>query len=114
MFRRLWVRITAPYTGCTFFTYICCINCNDVCLKRGRGEAFFKSIGRPNCIQSTNAGTITLEKSIFFRTYLRWGKDLSPCYICQNILGNVVLMTRVSRQSGQMFGCFIKHDFLMI
>ena len=41
MFRRLWVRITAPYTGCTFFTYICCINCNDVCLKRGRGEAFF-------------------------------------------------------------------------
>ena len=30
-FRRLWVRIPAPYTGWTFFTY--CKNCN-VCLKR--------------------------------------------------------------------------------
>ena len=33
-FQRLWVRIPAPYTGWTFFTYICCKNCNDVCLKR--------------------------------------------------------------------------------
>ena len=32
-FRRSWVRIPAPYTGWTFFTYICCKNCN-VCLKR--------------------------------------------------------------------------------
>ena len=30
-FRRSWVRIPAPYTGWTFFTY--CKNCN-VCLKR--------------------------------------------------------------------------------
>ena len=33
-FRRLWVRIPAPYTGLTFVTYICCKNCNDVYLKR--------------------------------------------------------------------------------
>ena len=49
-FRRSWVRITAPYTGWTFFTYICFKNCNDVCLKRpstnekeaGIGPFFFK------------------------------------------------------------------------
>ena len=29
---RLWVRISALYTGWTFFTYICCKNCK-VCLK---------------------------------------------------------------------------------
>ena len=28
MFRRLWVRIPALYTGWTFFTFICCKNCN--------------------------------------------------------------------------------------
>ena len=33
-FRRLWVRIVAPYTGWKNFTFICCKNCNDVCLKR--------------------------------------------------------------------------------
>ena len=33
-FRRSWVRIVAPYTGWKKFTYICCKNCNDVCLKR--------------------------------------------------------------------------------
>ena len=34
MFRRSWVQILAPYTRWTFFTYICCKNYNDVCLKR--------------------------------------------------------------------------------
>ena len=34
MFVRLWVRILAPYTGCPFFTLICCKNCIDVCFKR--------------------------------------------------------------------------------
>ena len=34
MFRRSGVQIPAPYTGWTFFTYILCKNCNDVCLKR--------------------------------------------------------------------------------
>ena len=33
MFWRSWVRIQAPYTGLTFFPFICCQNCN-VCLKR--------------------------------------------------------------------------------
>ena len=33
MFRRMWVRIPAPDTVWTFFTLICCKNCN-VCLKR--------------------------------------------------------------------------------
>ena len=27
MFRRSWVRIPAPYTGWTFFTFICCRKC---------------------------------------------------------------------------------------
>ena len=49
MFQRLWVRIPAMYTGCTFLTFICCKNCHDVCLKRqkindkrGRGWPVFK------------------------------------------------------------------------
>ena len=33
MFQRSWVRIPLPYTGWTFFTFICCKNCN-LCLKR--------------------------------------------------------------------------------
>ena len=33
MIQRSCVRIPAPYTGSTFFIFICCINCN-VCLKR--------------------------------------------------------------------------------
>ena len=44
MLRNSWLRIPASYTGWTFFTYICCKNCNDACLirpkindKRGRG-----------------------------------------------------------------------------
>ena len=32
-YRRLWVWIQVPYTGWTFFSYICCKICN-VCLKR--------------------------------------------------------------------------------
>ena len=49
MFQRLWVQIPALYTGWTFFTCICCKNCNDVCLKRpkindkrGRGWPIFR------------------------------------------------------------------------
>ena len=30
MLQRSWVRILATYTGWTFFTNICCKNCNDV------------------------------------------------------------------------------------
>ena len=33
VFRRSWVRILTLYTGWTFFTFICCKNC-DVCLKK--------------------------------------------------------------------------------
>ena len=33
VFQRLCVQIKAPYTGWTFFSYICCKNC-DVYLKR--------------------------------------------------------------------------------
>ena len=41
MFRRLWVQITALYTGWTFFTLICCKNC-IVCSenKRKRGQGW--------------------------------------------------------------------------
>ena len=31
--KRSWVQIPAPYTEWTFFTFICCKNCN-VCLKK--------------------------------------------------------------------------------
>ena len=44
--RRLWVRIPAPDTGWTFFTFICCKNCN-VCMKRrkrGRGWPNFSKL----------------------------------------------------------------------
>ena len=27
--KRSWVQIPAPYTEWTFFTFICCKNCND-------------------------------------------------------------------------------------
>ena len=47
--RRLWVRTLVPYTGWTFFTFICC-NYWTVCLKRpkinekrGRGRTFLKN-----------------------------------------------------------------------
>ena len=33
LFQSSWFRIQAPYTGWTFFTFICCKNCN-LCLKR--------------------------------------------------------------------------------
>ena len=51
MFQRSGVQILAPNTGWTFFTFICCRNCN-LCLKienkwkRGRG--------RPICIKKNN------------------------------------------------------------
>ena len=48
MYQRLWVQILSLYTGWTYFTNICCKNCNDVCLKRpkindkrGRGWPIF-------------------------------------------------------------------------
>ena len=50
MFERPPVRISAPYTGWIFFTYICYQNCNDVCLKRPKinekrpGFAIFRKI----------------------------------------------------------------------
>ena len=34
--RRSWVQIPAQYTGWKFFTYMCCKNCNDVCLNRAK------------------------------------------------------------------------------
>ena len=33
-FQRLWVQIPALNAGWTFFTFNCCNNCDDVCLKR--------------------------------------------------------------------------------
>ena len=48
MHQRSWVQTRAPYTVWTFFTYLCCQACNDVCLKipkinykRGRGWPIF-------------------------------------------------------------------------
>ena len=44
MYRRLWVRIPATYTGWTFFTFICCKKCN-ICLKRRKqaGSGYWKN-----------------------------------------------------------------------
>ena len=36
MFWRSWVQIPAPYAGWTFFTFLCCKNCN--CFKRLKNE----------------------------------------------------------------------------
>ena len=46
MFQWLWVQIPAPYIGWTFFTFICCKNCNVVWKdenkwKRGLGWPIF-------------------------------------------------------------------------
>ena len=54
-FQRSWVRIPAPYTGWTFFTYICCKNCN-VCLKRPKNKQKEAGVGP-------------------FLKILKWGKD---------------------------------------
>ena len=52
MFRRSWVRISALLLDGHFFTYICCKNWNDVCLKRPKTSEkevgvgpFFKTSG---------------------------------------------------------------------
>ena len=42
-FRRSWVWITAPNTGWTFLTCICCKNCYDVYLKRPKINAQLKN-----------------------------------------------------------------------
>ena len=46
MFRRLWVQILAPYTGWTFFTFICCkielcVGKDENKFKRGLGWPIF-------------------------------------------------------------------------
>ena len=44
MFPRLWVQIPAPYTGWTFFTFICYKNC-DVCLKKTKINEKYSGVG---------------------------------------------------------------------
>ena len=36
----------APNTGWTFFPYICCKNCNDICLKRPKINEKEAGVGR--------------------------------------------------------------------
>ena len=57
MFLRLWVRIPAPYTGWIFFTFICCKNCVNICLKRLK-------------INEKEAGPIFRKKSILGNAYV--------------------------------------------
>ena len=52
MFQRSWVQIPAPYTGWTFFTFICCKNC-IVCLKRPKINEKEAGVG-PLKKESTN------------------------------------------------------------
>ena len=82
-----WVRIPAPYTEWTFFTYICCKNYRDVCLKRPKinekrpGLALFlignenfphkiwsAVIGLKFCLKCYSSRYIYLEYS--FQTFL--------------------------------------------
>ena len=64
----LWVQIPALYTRWTFFTYICCKNCNDVCLKRPK-------------INEKEAGVGPLKKEVTATTLgpLSFARDL-PWY----------------------------------
>ena len=64
-FQRSWVRIPAPYTGWTFFTYICCKYWNNVFLKRlkmnekeaGVGPFFLKKSTTTACLKDWQEAT---------------------------------------------------------
>ena len=89
-FWRSWVQIPVPYTGWTFFTYICCQNCNVVCLKRPKINKKEAGIGpflkknlcwhqfvRENAIIKTHLGTEN-------RTYWQLSKCLYAFIKVQN------------------------------
>ena len=59
-FRGSWVQIPAPFTGWTFFIFICCINC-DVCLKRRK----------PNKKRPGMAHVFLKKKQILLQVQLR-------------------------------------------
>ena len=46
MFRRSWVRIPAPYTGSTFFTFICCLFQTTKINEKDAGDGLLKKIGQ--------------------------------------------------------------------
>ena len=65
-----------------FFTYICCKNCNDVCLKRrkinekeaGVGPYFFKkTLSKPAFELQVNKGTLSHVFSHCVRSYIYLG-----------------------------------------
>ena len=61
-FWRSWVRFPAPLLDGHFFTLICCKNCNDVCLKRQKINAFFKKIDQSKTSTIINAWKDDKEK----------------------------------------------------
>ena len=67
-FWRLWVWIPAPYTGWTFFTYICYKKCYDVCLKRPK-------------INEKEAGVVTFFKKRFSYHFPEQAKKMKNWFI---------------------------------
>ena len=87
MFQRLWVRILALYTGWTFFTYICCKNCNDVCLKRpkiSKKRPVFKK-------RNLKIKTVTLITTSRYKQILSFGRFIFS--LVANIINCYVLLT---------------------
>ena len=71
MFKRSPVRIPTPYTSLTFFTFICCKNCN-VCLKRQnkrkRGQGwphYLRKRGLEWPVQNRHSGGNSWREIIF-------------------------------------------------
>ena len=93
MFQRSWVRTAATYTGWTFFTILCCKNCN-VCmkrrskLKRGRGYLILRSscLGIAHKIESLRLETFVAKKTFlwtqnFLKLFLSYFFRNNPFHI---------------------------------
>ena len=64
-FWRSWVWILVPYTWWTFFTFICCKNCYDVCLKRPKINEKESGFG-PFFLKKNNSMGTSSFTSFFF------------------------------------------------
>ena len=64
MYQRSRVRIPAPFTGWTFFTFICC-ECFNLCLKRRRGRGWPIGLKRVIRLELTH---------LFLKTFLRFSQ----------------------------------------
>ena len=72
MFRMSWVQILSPYTGWTFFTYIGCKNCNDVCLKRPK---------------------INDKRGLGWPIFLKWPFNVKNCIVLLKFCSTVIRLS---------------------